>query len=563
MGNVFLEFTVIICLAALVSLVFRLFKQPEILAYILTGIIVGPLGLFHLTSLDFFSALAEVGITLLLFMIGLEIKITDLTSVGKMTLIVGPAQIVFSFIVAYIASLAFGFPLLSALYMALALTFSSTIIIVKILSDKRELHALYAKMSLGILLIQDFLAILFLIFLSGFNVKTGGFGTLGQFGIILIKALVLFAIIIYLSQRIFPKITEFLAKSQETLFLASIAWVFGLAALVSSPYIGFSIEIGGFLAGLALANSVANYQIIARVKILRDFFIVVFFVLLGMQMKFNNVAGVLAPVILFSLFVLIIKPLITMFVMGDLGYKKRTSFLTGMSLSQISEFSLIMMFLGNRLGQVTSDVVTIVTFVGIITFTTSAYVITFSKKIYSKVSKYLGFLENKHDRRVEIVSETDSLEHLKNHVVLIGGDQMGQSILEVLEDMDMDSVLIDFDPNIVKKLQSKKVHRLFGDIADLDIQERAKLDRAKLVISTIPDLEDNLLLLKELQHENRKAKIVVMAMEAYEAKALYRAGADYVVLPYLAGGRQISKILDEDDLSKIAALKEEDKEYLK
>jgi len=563
MGNVFLEFTVIICLAAAISLIFRLFKQPEILAYILTGIIVGPLGLFHLTSLDFFSALAEVGITLLLFMIGLEIKITDLTSVGKMTLIVGPAQIVFSFIVAYIVSLAFGFPLLSALYMALALTFSSTIIIVKILSDKRELHALYAKMSLGILLIQDFLAILFLIFLSGFNVETGGFGTLGQFGIILLKAIALFAIIIYLSQRIFPKITEFLARSQETLFLASIAWVFGLAALVSSPYVGFSIEIGGFLAGLALANSVANYQIIARVKILRDFFIVVFFVLLGMQMKFNNVGGVLAPVILFSLFVLIIKPLITMFVMGDLGYKKRTSFLTGMSLSQISEFSLIMMFLGNRLGQVSADVVTIVTFVGIVTFTTSAYVITFSKKIYSKVSKYLGFLENKHDRRVEIVSEADSLDHLKNHVVLIGGDQMGQSILEVLEDMDMDSVLIDFDPNIVKKLQSNKVHRLFGDIADLDIQERARLDRAKLVISTIPDLGDNLLLLKELQHENRKAKIVVMAMEAREARALYRAGADYVVLPYLAGGRQISKILDEDNLNKIATLKEEDKEYLK
>ncbi|PIY94590.1 MAG: hypothetical protein COY68_01790 [Candidatus Levybacteria bacterium CG_4_10_14_0_8_um_filter_35_23] len=563
MGNIFLEFTIIICLAALVSLVFRFFKQPEILAYILTGIIIGPLGLFHLTSLDFFGALAEVGITLLLFMIGLEIKIKDLSSVGKMTLIVGPAQVVFSFIVAYIASLAFGFPLFSALYMALALTFSSTIIIVKILSDKRELHALYAKMSLGILLIQDFLAILFLIFLSGFNIKTGGFGTLGQFGIILLKVIALFAVIIYLSQKVLPKVTEFLAKSQETLFLVSIAWVFGLAALVSSPYIGFSIEIGGFLAGLALANSIANYQIIARVKILRDFFIVIFFVLLGMQMKFNNIQGVLMPVIIFSLFVLIIKPLIAMFVMGDLGYKKRTSFLTGMSLSQISEFSLIMMFLGNRLGQVTSDAVTIITFVGIITFTTSAYVITFSKKIYSKVDKYLSFLENKHDKRVEIVSETDSLEHLKNHVVLIGGDQMGQSILEVLEDMDMDSVVIDFDPSIVKNLQGKKIHRLFGDIADLDIQQRAKLDRAKLVISTIPDLEDNILLLKELQHENRKAKIVVMAMEAYEARALYRAGADYVVLPYLAGGRQISKILDEDDLSKIAALKEEDKEYLK
>ena len=129
MGNVFLEFTIIICFAALISLVFRLLKQPEILAYILTGIIIGPLGLFHLANVEFFSALAEVGITLLLFMIGLEIRIADLSSVGKMTLIVGPAQIIFSFIIAYIISLLFGFPFLSALYIALAVTFSSTIII--------------------------------------------------------------------------------------------------------------------------------------------------------------------------------------------------------------------------------------------------------------------------------------------------------------------------------------------------------------------------------------------------------------------------------------------------
>lgn len=563
MGNVFLEFTVVICFAALISLIFRFLKQPAILAYILTGIVIGPLGLFHLTNVEFFSALAEVGITLLLFMIGLEIRISDLSSVGKMTLIVGPAQITFSFIIAYIISLLFGFPFLGALYIALAVTFSSTIIIVKLFSDKRELHALYAKMSLGILLIQDFLAIMFLIFLSGFSLKTGTFTPLNQFGFVLLKAVGLFGIIIFLSQKIFPKITEFLAKSQETLFLASIAWVFGLAALVSSPYIGFSVEIGGFLAGLALANSIANYQIIARVKILRDFFIVIFFVLLGVQMKFTNVGNILIPALVLSFFALVIKPFITMLVMGDLGYRKRTSFLTGLSLGQISEFSLIMIFLGYKLGHVSDEIVSLITFVGIITFVLSTYGITYSKKLYSKTNGFLNFLENKNDKRIEVVSSTDSLEHLKNHVVIVGGDQMGQSILEVLEEMEIDVVVIDFDPGIYKKLEEKKIHRLFGDIADLDIQERAKLDSAKLVISTVPDLEDNLLLLQELQHENRRAKIVVMAMEAHEAKALYKAGADYVVLPYLAGGRQVSQILDENNLNKIKTLKEKDKDYLK
>ena len=560
MANIFFEITIIIILASIVSLIFRFLKQPEILAYILTGILIGPLGLFHLGNVDIFKGMAEVGITLLLFMIGLEIKITDLSS-AKTTLIVGPAQIFFSFIIAYLITLAFGFPIIWGLYISLALTLSSTIVVVKLLSDRKELHSLYGKISIGILLTQDFVAILFLIFLTGLSVNTG-MDTLTQFGLIFAKAVVIFAAVIYLSQKVFPRVLDFLAKSQEVLFLVSLAWAFGFAALVSSPYIGFSIEIGGLLAGLALANSLANYQIIAKVKILRDFFIVIFFVLLGMQMTINNLSAIIIPGIILSLFVLIVKPLVTMLVMGDLGYKKRTSFLTGLSLSQISEFSLIVVFLGNKLGQIPNEVVSLVTFVGIVTFGLSTYFFAHSKKIYSYLSSILKFLEDKEGKKEEIIGG-DGFENLKNHIVLIGGDQMGLTILESLEGSDADIVVIDFDPSIVKKLKDKKIHRLFGDIADLDIQQRAKLEKAKLVISTVPDIEDNLLLLKQLQHENRKAKIVVLAMEGHEARALYKAGADYVVLPYLAGGRQVAKFLDEDHLEKIEALKTKDREYLK
>lgn len=559
MANIFFEITIIICLASLVALIFRLLKQPEILAYILTGILIGPLGLFHLANVDIFKGMAEVGITLLLFMIGLEIKVTDL-SFAKNTLIVGPAQIFFSFIVAYLITLVFGFPIVWSLYVSLAVTFSSTIIVVKLLSDRRELHSLYGKMSIGILLMQDFVAILFLIFLTGLSGNTG-VDILTQLGIILIKAVIIFAAVIYLSQKVFPKVFDFLAKSQELLFLISLAWVFGFAALISSKYIGFSIEIGGFLAGLALANSLANYQIIAKAKILRDFFIIIFFVLLGMQTAVSNLAAIIIPGIALSFFVLIIKPLITMLIMGDLGYKKRTSFLTGLTLSQVSEFSLIVVFLGNKLGQVSSEVVSLVTFVSIVTFALSTYFFAHSKKIYFVLSKTLKFLEDK-EGKVEEIVEGDGFEDLKNHIVLIGGDQMGLTILDALEDSNTDIVVVDFDPNIVKKLKDKKIHRLYGDIADLEIQQRAKLDKAKLVISTTPDIEDNLLLLKELNRENRKAKVIVSAMEKHEAKTLYKAGADYVVLPYLAGGRQLAKILDEDHLEKIEALRTKDKEYL-
>ncbi len=560
--NIFLEFTVIICFAAVVSLVFRFFKQPEILAYILTGILIGPFGLFHLTNQSTFQTLSQVGITLLLFMVGLEIKLSEHFQIGKSLLLSALGQIALTFAAAYGLTFVFGFNLIEALYLSVALTFSSTIIIVKILSDKRDLHSLYAKISLGILLAQDLVAIFILMFLSAFNHVANPAAALGQFGFVFLKAVLVFGAVIYLSKSVFPKLVELIAKSPETLFLVSLAWVFGFAAFISSPLIGFSIEIGGFLAGLALANSIANYQIIAKAKILRDFFIVIFFVLLGVQMTFGNIERVIVPAIVFSLFVLLLKPLLVMGLLGILGYRKRTSFLTGISLSQISEFSLILVFLGNRLGHVSKDLVTLVTLICIITFVVSTYLITNGNKIYLSVGKWFTFLERKNLKKDEVIEELENFDSLNDHVVIIGGDQMGQSILDALEDGHDEVVVIDFDPAIVKKLKDKKIHRLFGDIADIDIQERAKLDSAKLVISTIPDVEDNLLLLRLLHKENKKAKVVVMALDGIDAKSLYKAGADYVVLPHLAGGRQIAKIISENHVGHIEDLRKKDREYL-
>jgi hypothetical protein len=413
-----------------------------------------------------------------------------------------------------------------------------------------------------ILLAQDLLAILLLMFLSGFSRQTGTALPLVQFFLIAIKGAILFSVVWYLSINVFPKFFEFIARSSETLFLVSMAWVFGLTALVSSPYIGFSTEIGGFLAGLALANSIVNYQIIAKAKILRDFFIVIFFVLLGAQMNFVNFSQVLIPAIIISVFVLVGKPLIVMFILGLTGYRKRTSFLTGITHTQISEFSLIIIFLGNKLGHVSDSVVSLVTMVAIITFAFSNYLVLQGNKLYLSFGKKINFLERKQNKKDEMVP-TDGFENLKDHVVVVGGDQMGQSILDALSDSGEEIVVIDFDPTVVKKLISQKVHRLFGDISDLDIQERAQIDNAKLVISTIPDVEDNLLLLKELRHENRKAKVVVMALDVHDAKLLYQEKADYVILPHLAGGMHIAKMLVKEDWDKIEELKQKDLQYLR
>ena len=564
MEIIFFDLTVIICIAAFLSIIFRLLKQPAILAYILTGIIISFFQFFNASNQPLLLALSQVGITLLLFMVGLEIRISELLSMGKILILSSAWQISLSFILGFLISLVLGFDRLSSFYIASAITFSSTIIVVKLLSDQHELHSLHGKFSLGILLSQDVVAIAFLMLLAGSTQESPFLGPIGNLVVVLIKGALIIAAIFYLSKNIFPKLFEKIARSSETLFLSSLGWVFGLAALVSSKFIGFSIEIGGFLAGVALANSLVNYQIIAKAKILRDFFIVIFFVLLGIQMSFANIGEILVPAIILSLFVLIAKPFIVMVILGVLGYKKRTSFLTGVSLSQISEFSLILAFLGFKLGHIDQKTVSLITMVGLITFAVSTYMITHWKTLYRRFEKVLFFLEKK-DSQNETADDR-SLESLDDHVVVVGGDQMGASVIEALEDQKVDIVLVDFDPSIVKKYEKKagqNVFRLFGDISDLDIQERAKLDNAKLVISTIPDIEDNLLLLKELKHENRKAKIVMMAIEGKEAKALYAQGADYVVLPHLAGGRQIAKLIAENGLSKLEKLKEKDKKYLK
>ena len=560
MQNIFLEITIIICLAAALSVVFRFLKQPILLAYILTGIIIGHLGFFPGRNSDVLQALSDIGITFLLFLMGLEIKIKEFRLIGKAVFLVGAGQMIFTFLLGFLLSFLFGFDQITSFYITIALVFSSTVIGIKLLSDKKDLNSLYGKIAVGILLMQDFLEIAVLIFLSSAG-KTD-ISPIAQFIWVGIKSIVLFGSVGYLSFNVFPKIVEKLSSSSEVLFLVSIAWLFGFSALLSSPMIGFPISIGGFLAGLALTNSIANYQIIAKAKTLRDFFMILFFVVLGVNMSFVNISSILIPAIVLSGFVLIVKPLIVMICLGILGFRKRTSFMAGMVLAQISEFSLIIIFLASKSFNLSDKAVSLVTLIGIITFIVSSYMVINNNKLYLKFANFLHIFEKENTHGEKIVSSSNSMDDLKDHIVIVGGDQMGQSILDSLDNSGNSVVVVDFDPSIVRKLGERTgVHRLFGDIGDLDIQQKAKLDTASLVISTVPDIEDNVLLLRELKHENKKAKVIVMAFDKLEARILYKEGADYVVLPHLAGGRQLVKIL-ENDLENLSELKAKDQRYL-
>lgn len=551
MDGIFFQVTSVICLAAFLAIIFRILRQPLILAYILTGIIIGPLGIFAIHGKEVLQVMGEFGITLLLFMLGLELRLDSLKSIGKTALTVGVLQMFLTFVLGFSTATMLGFSQIHSFYIGIALIFSSTIIVAKLLSDKKDLNSLYGKIAIGILLIQDFVAILIMMFLSGFNapaLQDPSF--ISSAGLMLIKAVVLLIFVVSMNKHIFPHSLDSIAKSQETLFLFSLAWVFGMAALVSLPQIGFSIEAGGLLAGLALSNSKEAFQIVARVKALRDFFITIFFVFLGTGMVFNNIGQILIPTIIFTIVVLFGKSLIIALVMKFLGYRKRTSFLTGISLSQISEFSLIIIFLGQKLGHISQDIISIITLVGIITFILSSYNILHINSIHLFLRPYLGFLE-KNVPHKEAISLRSSDNSLQDHVVLIGAHRMGQSILESLKNSDNKVIVIDFDPDIIENLKKNNIESFFGDISDLDIQEKANMHLAKLVISTVPDVEDNLVLIKALKHKKTEAKIIVMASNFEESESLYHAGADYVVLPHVAGGMHIANIIEKGNFENL------------
>ncbi|MCL4387175.1 cation:proton antiporter, partial [Patescibacteria group bacterium] len=336
MSNVFLETGIIITLAAILGAGVRFFRQPLILAYITTGLIIGPLSLMGVKNQDALNFLSELGITFLLFLVGLELSLKELKTVGKIALAAGLGQIVFTSLVGFILTSLLGFNMVSSIYVSVALTFSSTIIVVKLLAEKRDLNSLYGKITVGFLLVQDFVAISALILLSGFSSNSNSWW---NFPLIIIKGFLLLFLVLYLSKKVIPSVFSKIAKSSELLFLTSIAWCFVFASV--SYLIGFSLEIGAFLAGLALATTQQNWQIAAKIKPLRDFFIVIFFIILGSQMVITNLSQLWFPVIALSLFVLIGNPLILMFIFGRMGLRKRTSFFAGVTVAQISEFSLI------------------------------------------------------------------------------------------------------------------------------------------------------------------------------------------------------------------------------
>lgn len=520
---------VVVGMAAVGGILAKILRQPAILGYLVAGIILAAWG----RNLEFVSAMGQLGVTLLLFLVGLELPLAHLKKIGRVAVITGLGQMIISGILGFVLARILGLPIIASLFLGVVLTFSSTVLIVRLLSEKKDLQSLYGKIVTGYLLVQDFVAIGVLVALSG--VGGGGLNWQGV-GLILIKGVFLIGGAVWLSEKVLPSMLVWLGRSSEILFITSLGWCLVIAAIVSSKFVGFGPEIGGFLAGLALANAAQNLQIVARVRPLRDFFLTLFFVGLGATFSFNHLSQLWFSTLVLSVFVLIINPLIVLIILGWQGYSKRVSFLAGSAVGQISEFSLIVMTIANRVGYVSQDVLALTGLVGIITMVLSTYLISNSEKVYKKIGKWLVIFERKQKKL-----STEIENKLSGHVVLFGHNRAGKIIRPVLEALGEKVLVVDFNPQIVEEIGA-----IYGDIADYELYDELNLEQAKMVISTVPDIEDNLQLLRAV----KQPITIILAVDTADALKLYADGADYVLVPHTVGADYLSHLLSTHGLDR-------------
>ena len=537
MENGIIELAIVTFLAAILGILGRIFKQPLFIAYLATGLLIGYFNYGDIVQKDFFRIFSEFGIMFLLFLVGLEVNYASIRTVGKISFILGIGQIIFTFFIGYIILyFGFGYAQVSAAYIALALTFSSTIIIVKLLSEKKDLNSLYGKISVGFMLVQDFVAIFVLVILAG--LQTGSDGLAHNIIFTLLKGAGLFAGAVLLGRHVIPVLMNRVARSQELLFLISLAWLFLVVAAVQQ--LGFSLAIGGFIAGLALANSSENFEISGQMKPLKDFFLFIFFIILGSTIVISNVGGLLPLVVVLTLLVVIGNPFIVLLLMRILGYRRRTSFMAGLTVAQIGEFSLILAAMGLQLGHLTENDVALVTSVAVITITLCSYLIMNGNSLAIKLDPVLKFFERKRTGVEDVLIE----DMVRRDIILVGVKRTGQAIAAHLTPQQV--LLIDFDPDVVKKFRERGYSVLLGDIADPEIIEHAHMYDAHLVISTSPDFNDNMTLLSYVKKIEGNRKVVVRARTEIEARLLYKKGADYVIMPHFTAGNYIGHAVKED-----------------
>ena len=528
-NSLFFEIAAVIMTAGVLSLVAYRLRQPLIIAYIATGILVGP-GLLGLNqSVEAFETMSTIGIAFLLFIVGLNLNWRNVKDVGRVALIAGVAQVVVTSLIGTTIALALSIPMHTSIILGIAFSFSSTIIIVKLLTDKEDIDRLYGRIAVGMLIVQDLIAMVVLLVLAALR---DGDSVQSILTLSLGKGILTVLVLWVLAKLVVPRLFAYAARSQELLFLIALGWCFAIASALQ--YFGFGIEIGALLAGATLAGTGFHHEIEAKIRPLRDFFLVIFFIVLGTHLTISSVSALLVSALAMSTYVLIGNPFIAQVIMRVMGYHPRTAFLTGTTVGQISEFSFVMITVGLAAGYVVPEAMTLATLVGLITIAGSSYLVAYNERIYEWATKY--FPEHGKDR--------DRVSHAGSEAFLFGFDKMGKEILPAIQSMTSNYRIVDFNPVVVESLLTQELPVVYGDVGSDDVLALHHVEKAKLIVSTIPDMGVNDVILDFLQHHRTKAAVVVTVKSSDDAKRCYDLGATFVIVPSILSGERFAEFLE-------------------
>jgi Kef-type K+ transport system membrane component KefB len=535
---------IIVIAAAVMVMAGRVVRMPAIVVYLLAGILIGPLlGWVEMSpALDLIS---EKGIALLLFLVGLELSFDKIRDVGKVAIAAGIGQVVFTAAGGYVLCWLLGFPVMDALFLATALTFSSTVVVVKLLDEKGELDSLYGRIAVGIFLVQDLVVIVILTFLAalegGVDASKVTAGLLKAFG----GMAALLAVSLLASRYILPRPFAWAARSPEVLLVWALSWCFLL--VLAAHAFGLSLEVGAFLAGLGLAQLPCNDDLRRRVHPLMNMFIAVFFVSLGVRMEAGGAAANWWPTLVLSLFVLIGNPFIFMIIIRRMGYDKSTSFLTSVTVAQISEFSFIFAGMGLSRGLIGAEILSITALVGVVTIAVSAYMILYNRPLLEWCDKS-GILDWRvfaPGRRAKTPGRSAHGLSLSGHVIVVGMNTLGRRIARGLHERGETVLAVDTDP---AKLRDLPVHTLTGSVEYLSVLKDAGIDRARLLVSALRIEETNDLLAYRCQSAGIPSAVHVVDLSVVDN--LLDLGTDYMMIPKVDGVKAQLKILREMKILK-------------
>jgi monovalent cation:H+ antiporter-2, CPA2 family len=554
-----LSFGIIILCATFLLYIFTKLKQPPLLAFILTGILIGPMVLGLVTNTEEIAILVEIGIAFLLFSVGLGTDLDELKKI-KLGLILLPiANIIITLILFLLLKNLLAIDFVQALYFAFIVSFSSTMLIAKTLLDSFKMDSLEGRLTIGILLVEDLIAILAIPILKNVNTLTLGL-VAGIFG----KAALLVIIAIILNKVIYPRIIKSAYQSDQSFFLLSMASCF--LFILISVVLDFPMAIGAFVGGLAISIYPYNYEISSKISGIRNLLTTIVFVSLGMKLSFNFSDNLWLLIVLISL-VLIIKPIIHFFFVLFSGYGSKIAFEVSTYKAQISEFSLILAMQGFSLLQLTKGQYSAVIIATSLSMLLTPYIINSQQKLYTKY--YDNF--KKLDKQKKFTKQIDSINtaprDIKDHLVIVGADVTSEAIIKLLgKETNNPIVLVDLNPDKISCITHDRISGICGDINYPDVFNAANIKNAKLAIITVSEFDTTARFIKNVKKTNSGLPIFARAHTRKEAYKLYELGAELVIIPkVLESNYLLEKTYDFmlNQNTKSTALRSKYLEYLK